>query len=43
VDGFAGTAVLGAVVANGLLLIFLGLLHVAYYRLAGGKEALGVR
>jgi BASS family bile acid:Na+ symporter len=42
VDGFAGTAVLGAVVANGLLLIFLGLLHVAFYRLTGGKEALGV-
>jgi bile acid:Na+ symporter, BASS family len=42
VDGFASTAVLGAVVANGLLLIFLGLLHVAIYRLTGGKEALGV-
>jgi BASS family bile acid:Na+ symporter len=39
VDGFAGTAVLGAVVANGLLLIFLGLLHIAFYRLAAVKKA----
>jgi len=35
VDSFAGTTVVAAVVANGLLLIFLGLLHVAYYRLTG--------
>ncbi len=34
VDGFVGTPVLGAVVANGLLLIFLGLLHVGCYRFA---------
>lgn len=39
VDGFAGSAVLGAVVANGLLLIFLGLLHVAFYRLTAGEKA----
>jgi bile acid:Na+ symporter, BASS family len=39
VDSFAGTAVVGAVVANGLLLIFLGLFHVAYYRFIGGKCA----
>ena len=35
VNSYAGTAVVVvAVVANGLLLIFLGLLHVAFYRLA---------
>ena len=39
VDSFAGTAVVAAVVANGLLLIFLGLLHVAIYRLAGWRRA----
>lgn len=33
VDSFSGTAVLGAVVTNGLLLIFLGLLHVGGIRL----------
>ncbi len=38
VDSFAGTAVIASVVSNGLLLIFLGLLHVAFYRLAGRKE-----
>jgi BASS family bile acid:Na+ symporter len=32
VETFAGTQVVVAVVANGLLLIFLGLLHVAWYR-----------
>ena len=32
VHGFAGTPVMSAVVANGLLLILLGLLHVAYWR-----------
>ncbi|MGY6274069.1 bile acid:sodium symporter family protein [Methylomonas sp. MgM2] len=37
VQSFAGTAVLAAVVANGLLLIFLGLMHVAFYRLASLK------
>jgi len=36
VDSFAGTPVLGAVVANGLLLIFLGLIHVGFYRLSAG-------
>jgi BASS family bile acid:Na+ symporter len=35
VNSFAGTPVVGAVVANGLLLIVLGLLHVAGWRLAG--------
>ena len=39
VDSFAGTEVVAAVVANGLLLIFLGLLHVAIYRLAGWRRA----
>lgn len=39
VDGFAGTPVLGAVVANGLLLIFLGLFHVGFYRLAAIRVA----
>jgi BASS family bile acid:Na+ symporter len=39
VDSFAGTEVVAAVVANGLLLIFLGLLHVAMYRLAGWRRA----
>jgi len=39
VDGFAGTKVVAAVVANGLLLIFLGLLHVAYYRFLPTREA----
>ena len=33
VDGFSGTGVMAAVVADGLLLIFLGLFHVALYRL----------
>lgn len=37
IDSFAGTPVV-AVVSNGLLLIFLGLLHVAFYRLAGWKR-----
>jgi len=36
---FAGTPVVGAVVANGLLLIGLGLIHVAYWRWRGeGKS-----
>lgn len=38
IDSFAGTPVVAAVVSNGLLLIFLGLLHVAFYRLAGRKK-----
>jgi BASS family bile acid:Na+ symporter len=33
ISSFAGTPVVGAVVANGLLLILLGLLHVAWWRL----------
>jgi BASS family bile acid:Na+ symporter len=37
VDGFAGTPVVAAVVANGLLLIFLGLLHVAYFRFVAAE------
>jgi len=32
VQSFAGTSVMSAVVANGLLLILLGLVHVAYWR-----------
>jgi len=32
IQSFAGTPVVSAVVANGLLLIFLGLLHVAFWR-----------
>jgi BASS family bile acid:Na+ symporter len=32
INSFAGTPVVGAVVANGLLLILLGLLHVAWWR-----------
>jgi BASS family bile acid:Na+ symporter len=35
VSSFAGTPVVGAVVANGLLLILLGLLHVAWWRFGG--------
>jgi len=35
VGSFAGTHVVGAVVANGLLLILLGLLHVAMWRFCG--------
>ena len=34
VQTFAGTPVMSAVVANGLLLILLGLLHVAWWRVA---------
>jgi BASS family bile acid:Na+ symporter len=32
IHSFSGTPVVGAVVANGLLLILLGLLHVAWWR-----------
>ncbi|HWF18349.1 MAG TPA: bile acid:sodium symporter [Verrucomicrobiae bacterium] len=32
IESFPGTPILAGVVANGLLLIFLGLLHVAYWR-----------
>ncbi len=38
VQGFAGTPVMSAVVANGLLLILLGLLHVAWWRFVPRKE-----
>lgn len=38
VQGFAGTPVMSAVVANGLLLILLGLLHVAYWRFGRKPE-----
>lgn len=38
IDSFVGTPVVAAVVSNGLLLIFLGLLHVAFYRLADRKK-----
>ena len=35
IDHFPNTPVVGAVVANGLLLILLGLLHVAFWRFSG--------
>jgi bile acid:Na+ symporter, BASS family len=38
INSFAGTPVVGAVVANGLLLILLGLLHVAWWRLKESKR-----
>jgi BASS family bile acid:Na+ symporter len=40
INSFAGTPVVGAVVANGLLVILLGLLHVAWWRFwgAGGSR-----
>jgi BASS family bile acid:Na+ symporter len=37
IESFPGTPVMAAVVANGLLLIFLGLLHVAYWRFWGNR------
>lgn len=37
-QSFGGTAVVPAVVANGLLLIFLGLLHVAFWRFGPNRE-----
>jgi len=39
VDSFPGTPVVGAVVANGLLLILLGLLHVALWRFVWADTA----
>ena len=39
VDSFQGTPIVGAVVANGLLLILLGLLHVAWWRWRAGSWA----
>lgn len=39
INSFPGTPVVGAVVANGLLLILLGLLHVAWWRFAGAGGA----
>jgi BASS family bile acid:Na+ symporter len=38
INSFAGTPVVGAVVANGLVLILRGLLHVAWWRLKGSKR-----
>lgn len=39
IESFPGTPVLAGVVANGLLLIFLGLLHVGYWRFSSnGRE-----
>jgi BASS family bile acid:Na+ symporter len=40
-ESFPGTPVIAAVVANGLLLIFLGLLHVAFWRFGspGGSQS----
>ena len=40
VQSFAGTPVMSAVVANGLLLILLGLLHVAWWRAAADARRL---
>jgi BASS family bile acid:Na+ symporter len=40
VQSFAGTPVMSAVVANGLLLILLGLLHVAWWRVAADVRRL---
>jgi bile acid:Na+ symporter, BASS family len=37
-QSFPGTPIIAAVVANGLVLIFLGLLHVAYWRVRTGHE-----
>ena len=37
IANFAGTPVVAAVVANGLLLILFGLLHVAWWRLASKR------
>lgn len=41
IDSFAGTPILPAVVACGLLLIFLGLGHVAYWRFLGQEQGRG--
>jgi BASS family bile acid:Na+ symporter len=38
IQSFAGTSVISAVVANGLLLILLGLVHVAWWRIVGAAE-----
>jgi bile acid:Na+ symporter, BASS family len=40
IESFPGTPVLAGVVANGLLLIFLGLLHVAYWRFCADAIAM---
>jgi hypothetical protein len=39
VGSFAGTPVVGAVVANGLVVILLGLLHVAWWRFVPATRA----
>jgi len=39
IQSFAGTAVVPAVVANGLLMILVGLMHVAYWRFFGNRPA----
>jgi BASS family bile acid:Na+ symporter len=39
IQSFAGTRVLAAVVANGLLLVLLGLLHVAWWRFTAKRQA----
>jgi BASS family bile acid:Na+ symporter len=41
IDSFAGTPIFPAVVACGLLLIFLGLGHVAYWRFLGQEQGRG--
>lgn len=41
INSFPGTPVVGAVVANGLVLILRGLLHVAWWRLNGSKRGEG--
>lgn len=42
-DSYPGSPVIGSVVANGLLLLLLGLLHVGYWRLFPGEEPAKVR
>ena len=37
IESFPGTPIVAAVVANGLVLIFLGLLHVAFWRFPGAE------
>jgi BASS family bile acid:Na+ symporter len=38
IDSFRGTPIVAAVVANGLLLIFLGLVHVAFWRFFSSRK-----
>ena len=38
-DSYPGTPVIGSVVANGLVLLLLGLLHVGFWRLFPGRDS----